>query len=96
MNLILNRDHTVKKVSNFTKKNTKNMQYALIDISTTRKGPIVTLVESVNFSFINTPIDIAIEICKILKYENIKTLIKIKFVFKISNENRKHKGNFAI
>lgn len=62
MNLILNQDHTIKKASVFTKKNTKNMKYLLVDISTIRKGPLFTLVENVNLGFKDLPIDIAMDV----------------------------------
>ena len=62
MNIILNNDHTVKKVSKFTKTNTKDMKYAIIDISTVRKGPLYTLVTSINYDFKDIPIDIGIDI----------------------------------
>lgn len=63
MNYILNDDYSIQKVSKVTKKNTKNMKYLLLDISTARKGPLYTLVEDVNLSFNDDKwIDIAMDV----------------------------------
>lgn len=63
MIFILNDNYTIQKVSNITKKNTKNMKYLLIDISTKRKGPLFTLAKDTNLSFNkNKWIDIVMDI----------------------------------
>ena len=61
MNYILKDDHTIKKVKEIKKTDCYNMKYALLDISTDRKGPVFTVVKSLNFDFKSDLIDILMD-----------------------------------